>query len=570
MTQFADRVFINAKVYSVALDGTETRAEAVAVKDGRFVFVGSNTEAKKFIGADTLVTDCNGKSIIPGLGDGHLHNAQAAMKYGTCNLGSIVPDNEKDTPEGVIKQIQEKVKAFAEAHPDDPVIKGLGWDRFWFSGNLQGILRPFTRHDIDAVVPDRPVVLTSYCGHVVLMNTKAMEIAGVTNDLDDHNGMIVREADGSFSGFIQEPAVFRPFLDRIPDYEFTAKQNHDCIAESFAVLAARGYTLVCDCQQIEPAYEVLSEMAKNGEFTARVSGVHNINDATREADLAKAVANRTKFDVEDLFIVDTVKFFADGTPSMLDPYTDEALAALGKEPSFRDPLLWDEEHMKDSMAQAQKEGFNINTHAFGSYTMRRLVDCYENAQKLYPNPKIRNLISHCAFVKDEEKARMGENHIIASIQPGWFSAQPAVDPANVALYGEETVRRAFPSQSFIDQGVICAYGSDYPVNSAYGLDGIQVAMTRKYVRQDANYEKYIDLPAAMPEECVTLKEALQAHTINVAYQAHLENVTGSIEVGKSAELLLLDSDIETIPAEQIQNINILETVFKGKTVYKYA
>ncbi|MCQ2386328.1 MAG: amidohydrolase family protein, partial [Clostridia bacterium] len=88
------------------------------------------------------------------------------------------------------------VKAFAEAHPDDPVIKGLGWDRFWFSGNLQGIVRPFTRHDIDAVVPDRPVVLTSYCGHVVLMNTKAMEIAGVTGDLDDHNGMIVRETDG--------------------------------------------------------------------------------------------------------------------------------------------------------------------------------------------------------------------------------------------------------------------------------------------------------------------------------------------------------------------------------------
>ena len=566
----ADRVFKNAKVYSVSLDGKETRAESVAIKDGKFVFVGSDKDAESFIGENTVVTDCKGGSVLPGFCDSHMHFAVSIRRFGVADLSDMVTDFETQTPEDIVKIMQERVKAFADAHPDDAVIHGSGWDRIWFEGSLGGKVYELTRHDIDAVVSDRPVVLTSYCGHVVLMNTKAMEIAGVTNDLDDHNGMIVREADGSFSGFIQEPAVFRPFLDRIPDYEFTAKQNHDCIAESFAVLAARGYTLVCDCQQIEPAYEVLSEMAKNGEFTARVSGVHNINDATREADLAKAVANRTKFDVEDLFIVDTVKFFADGTPSMLDPYTDEALAALGKEPGFRDPLLWDEEHMKDSMAQAQKEGFNINTHAFGSYTMRRLVDCYENAQKLYPNPKIRNLISHCAFVKDEEKARMGENHIIASIQPGWFSAQPAVDPANVALYGEETVRRAFPSQSFIDQGVICAYGSDYPVNSAYGLDGIQVAMTRKYVRQDANYEKYIDLPAAMPKECVTLKEALQAHTINVAYQTHLEDVTGSIEVGKSAELILLDSDIERTPEEKIQDIQILETVFKGKTVFKNA
>ena len=568
MLKTADKVYKNARIYSIALDGTETHAQALAIKDGKFVYVGDEAGAAEWIGDDTEVIDCNGKSIIPGLGDAHLHNAQATMKYGTCNLGDIVPDNDTDTPDGVIKLIQEKVKDYAENHRDNPVIKGLGWDRFWFSGNLQGIVRPFTRHDIDAVVSDKPVVLTSYCGHVVLMNTKAMEIAGITDDMDDHNGMMVREADGSFSGYIQEPAVFGPVIHNIPNYDFTPKQNHDCIEQSFKVLAASGYTLVCDCQQVESAYETLSEMAKNGEFTARVTGVHNINDLTREEDLEKAIANRTKYDVEDLFIVDTVKYFADGTPSMLEPYTEEALAFLGKEPGYRDPLLWDEEHMKKSMELANKEGFNINAHAFGSYTMRKLIDCYENAQKLYPNPKIRNIISHCAFVKDEDKVRMGENHIIASVQPGWFSAQPAVDPVNVALYGEDTVKRAFPSQSFIDNGVMCAYGSDYPVNTAYGLDGIQVAMTRKYVKQDTNYEKCINLPAAMPEECVTLKEALQAHTINVAYQAHLEDVTGSIEVGKSAELVLLDSDIESIPAEQIQDIKILETVFKGQTTFK--
>ena len=132
------------------------------------------------------------------------------------------------------------------------------------------------------------------------------------------------------------------------------------------------------------------------------------------------------------------------------------------------------------------------------------------------------------------------------------------------------IRQTYPSKSFINNGVVCAYGSDFPVNTAYGIAGIQVAMTRKQVKLDPTYEMYKDVPPSLPEECVSLKEALQAHTINAAYQAHLENVTGSIEVGKSAELAVLDSDIETIPADQIQDIKVLETVFMGKTVFKKA
>ena len=116
--------------------------------------------------------------------------------------------------------------------------------------------------------------------------------------------------------------------------------------------------------------------------------------------------------------------------------------------------------------------------------------------------------------------------------------------------------------------MVCAYGSDFPVNAAYGLAGIQVAMTRRHVKQDPTYELCKDFPAALSDECVSLKEALQAHTIHVAYQAHLEKVTGSIEVGKSAELVVLDSNIETTPADHIQDIKVLETLFKGKTVFK--
>jgi hypothetical protein len=565
MKETADKVYRNAKVYSVALDGTETHAEALAVKDGKFAYVGDEAGVAEWIGDTTEVIDCQGKSVIPALGDAHLHHAQAVLKYGTCSFSHIVPNPETDTPDGVVKQIQEKLKTYAEEHKNAPVIRGFGWDRMWFAGVLQGIVRPFTRHDVDAVIPDKPVVLTSFCGHLVLLNTKALEAAGVTKDTDDHHGLIVKEADGTPSGYISEPAIFRPIIYSIPNYDFTPEEYHDCLKKAFNDLNASGYTLLCDCQQVESSYAVLSEMARNGEFTARVSGVHNVNDATRESDLEKAIANRTKFDVDELFMVDTVKYFADGSLAMIEPYTERA---SDKEPGTREPLLWDEEHLKESMALANKEGFNIHTHAMGSYAIRRVIDCYENAQQLYPNPKIRNIIAHCTFIEPEDRVRMGKSHIIASNQPGWFSDNPTEEPVMVAWWGEDVVRQTYPSKSLISNGVVCAYGSDFPVNAAYGLAGIQVAMTRRHVKLDPTYELFKDLPAALPNECVSLKEALQAHTIHVAYQAHLEKVTGSIEVGKSAELVVLDSNIETTPADQIQDIKVLETVFKGKTVFK--
>lgn len=565
MKETADKVYRNAKVYSVALDGTETHAEALVIKDGKFAYVGDETGATEWIGNTTEVIDCKGKSVIPGLGDAHLHHAQAVLKYGTCSFSHIVPNPETDTPDGVVKLIQEKLKTYAEEHKNAPVIRGFGWDRMWFAGVLQGIVRPFTRHDVDAVIPDKPVVLTSFCGHLVLLNTKALEAAGVTKDTDDHHGLIVKEADGTPSGYISEPAIFRPIIYSIPNYDFTPEEYHDCLKKAFNDLNASGYTLLCDCQQVESSYAVLSEMARNGEFTARVSGVHNVNDATRESDLEKAIANRTKFDVDELFMVDTVKYFADGSLAMIEPYTERA---SDKEPGTREPLLWDEEHLKESMALANKEGFNIHTHAMGSYAIRRVIDCYENAQQLYPNPKIRNIIAHCTFIEPEDRVRMGKSHIIASNQPGWFSDNPTEEPVMVAWWGEDVVRQTYPSKSLISNGVVCAYGSDFPVNAAYGLAGIQVAMTRRHVKLDPTYELFKDLPAALPNECVSLKEALQAHTIHVAYQAHLEKVTGSIEVGKSAELVVLDSNIETTPADQIQDIKVLETVFKGKTIFK--
>ncbi len=565
---YADRVFTNAKVYSIAFDGTETRAEAVAVKDGKFVFIGKGSDAKKWIGKDTQITDCKGGSLLPGFTDAHMHIAQSSKFYGGVGFSDIVPDIDKDTPEDVIKRMQKKLKDFAESHKDDPLIHGVGWDRSWFAGRLQGIIRPITRHDIDAVISDKPVVLGSFCGHCVLLNTKALEAAGLTKDSPNPEaGILRREADGTPDGYIQEPVAFIPIVSKIPNIEFNLEQTKNAIRVAFKETSSQGYTLICDMQQSPIGYEALSEMAKNGEFKARIRGVHNVNDLTREEDYKLALENRTKYDVDDLFVCDTAKYFVDGNLSLLTPYTKEYCDREGVPYDFREPLLWNEENLKDSMKKFRAAGFNIHVHAMGDYAVHATIDAMEEAQKMKSERKCTDAVAHISFVSEEDKARMNKLGIIASIQPVWQNSMGVNSSEYIFAYGLDKIKTIWPNKSLMDNNVVCAYGSDFPVNPTSALSGLEISQTRRYSHFDAEYEKYKDLPAMNPAERCSLKEALKAHTINGAYQFQVNDITGSIELGKSAELVRFDVDIESIPVTDLSLLKVRETVLKGKTIY---
>ena len=242
---------MNAKVYSVALDGTETRAEAVAVKDGKFVFIGSNEDAKTWIGENTQVTDCNGGSLLPGFGDAHMHLTQSAAVYAAADIHDLVEDFVNETPDDVIAKIQKIVKKFADEHPNDPVIHVAGWDRMWFVGGLKGIVRPFTRYDLDAAVSDRPVFATSYCGHCAVLNSKAMELAGIAgkDTPEPPAGVLSRDKDGVPDGYLQENEVLIPARAAIPNFAYTSEQIHEAMLRALKDFRALGFTLLCDMQE---------------------------------------------------------------------------------------------------------------------------------------------------------------------------------------------------------------------------------------------------------------------------------------------------------------------------------
>ncbi|MDO4940198.1 MAG: UDP-N-acetylmuramyl-tripeptide synthetase [Erysipelotrichaceae bacterium] len=565
----ASKIYKNAKVYSISFDNKETRAEAIGIKDDKIIFIGSNTEAEQYIGNDTEIIDCNGGSLLPGFGDAHMHFAGSVRRFESVDLFGLAKNPHTDTPDEIIKIIQDKLKKFADEHPDYPVVHGCGWDKYWFQGQLQNIVRNFTKHDIDAVVNDRPVLLDSNCGHICLLNSKALEIAGVdANTPDPTSGYIRREENNEPDGFVEEPAVLIPIFEKIPNSTFSDESIKQGMLKAQDMFASLGYTYISDCLALPSYYEVLRNMALNDELKMRVDCVFGFNDATSSKDYERAINNKDYYTVKDILKNDTAKYFVDGEFAMCEPYEDVYCDREGLPRGFNAPILWDKDNLMKSMEDIQEAGFNIHIHAMGDYAVKYSIDCLINAKKHDKTNNLRNIIAHCTFVKPEDKKRMGENGIIASIQPKWSFENNSNSTDVVLQVGERRHAHVYPNQSLMDNNVICAYGSDYPVDLPNALNDIQMAMTRKTTRHCNFYEINKDFETDIKEECVTLKEAIKAHTINVAYQFHREDLTGSLELGKSADFVVLDKDIEKTPVDNIIDLQIVETVFKGKTTYK--
>lgn len=566
----ADRVFNNAKVYSVSLDGKETRAESVAIKDGKFIFVGSDADVQEFIGEDTVVTDCAGGSILPGFCDSHMHLGVSVRRFGVADLNDMVDDFANQTPEDIVKELQNRIKAFADAHPEDAVIHGSGWDRAWFEGALSGKTYKLTRQDIDAVISDRPVALDSACAHICLLNTKALELAGIDKDFPNpQGGVIRREADGTPDGIIMETSAIREICALIPGFEYSIAQQKKAIIDAQNFFASRGFTYLCDCMRTEQIYELFKEMAENGELKVRVDGVFNCKDATSDKDMEKAISEKGTFDVGDIFKVDTVKYFIDESFCMLEPFDKAYIEENGLPEDFGvNNLIWDIDNYKKSMEEAKKAGFNIHVHSYGDKATHETIKCMLEARKANPDNKLRDIIAHIFFIKPEDTRLMAEHGIIGSIQPQWASVNTVDCGPVLSMVGEERFKGLYPIGSLVREGVRLANGSDFTVTMSSALEGITVALTRKMAKTDKSYEELKDMPAINPDEIATLKDSIMGWTINGAYQFGRADITGSIEVGKSAELVVLNGDIENTPAEDICLMKVMETVFKGQTTYK--
>lgn len=536
-TLAADVVFVNGAVYT--MDVNRSWATAVAFSDDKIVYVGFDEGVTAFQGPDTRVVDLGGKMLMPSFQDVHIHPLDSGKQAMTVNLSGMQ----------TIKEYVATVKAYADANPDEPWILGGGWsmDVFGPGGRTSKTL-------LDAVVPDRPVFLSSSDGHTGWVNSKALEVAGIDQDTQDPaSGIVDRDPQtGEIIGSLQEGAM-ELVTPHIPPS--TAEFDQLGLKYSVDLLNSYGITALTDAWVVQSGLEAYRALDDRGELTMRVvaslwwertAGLQQIDDFKKLRD------EFTRGNVTAA----TVKIMQDG---VMENYT----AALS-EPYYVDgfptgiPMV-EPDFLKTAVTALDAEGFQVHFHAIGDAAITQSLDAVEAAIDANGNAHRRHHISHLQLINPSDLPRFRELDVIANFQPLWAYADAYITDLTIPFIGEERSNWLYTIRSVVNAGGMIAFGSDWFVSTANPFPQIETAITRTDAEAD-------DEPF-MPEETIDLATALAAFTINSAYVNGIDDVSGSIEVGKLADLIVLDRNLFSIPAKEISETKVLLTLFGGQPVH---
>jgi predicted amidohydrolase YtcJ len=533
----ADLLFTNGAVYT--LDAARSWAESVAVRGGRIVYVGPPAGAKAFQGPDTRVVDLKGKMLLPAFHDAHVHPVSGGMELALCNL-----NGSKNSEE-----VFDRIRKYAASHPSEKWIEGGGWDLPIFPG-----ANP-TRQQLDAIVADRPASLSAADGHSSWVNTKALQIAGVTRATPDPpNGRIERDADGNPSGTLRESA--QRLVDRlIPDS--SPKAYAEGLRRGLEMANRFGITSLIEANSGDAILAAYAEAERGGWLSARVIASLSVDVLKGPEQVGELARKRLAF-TRGRLRATAAKIFADGvieseTAALLQPYLSHP-GYSGK------PEL--EPEAFDRLATAlDRERFQIHIHAIGDRAIRLSLDALEAARKANGPRDARPLLAHLELIDPRDIPRFRSLGVVADFQPLWAWADPYITDLTLPKLGPERSRWLYPIRSLVASGAVVAGGSDWSVSSMNPMDAIEIGVMRRDLGQGQG-------PAFIPEERVGLPEMLAAYTIAGAYAAFQERETGSIEVGKAADLIVLDHNLFEVPPEKIHETKVVLTLLEGREVYR--
>jgi len=535
----ADRVFINGAVYTA--DESHSWAEAVAINGGAIVFVGSDGDAVGFIGSKTEVVDLDGKMLMPGFHDGHAHVQYGGRAALGCNLMY-----ELDVSK--IRGLLAECLRSREYGPDDWVIGG-GWPLAAFpDGNPSAAI-------LDEILEGRPAYFSDAFGHNGWASSRALELAGIDMESPDpSNGVIVRDAaTGKPSGTLRENAMAL-IEDVLP--VASEKERYGALLAGLQQARAFGITAFVEPGVAEDKLSLYRTADRRGDLTARVlASLSPINELAARfgPEIFDLLAKRDDFRGAYLD-VDSVKVYIDGvietrTSFMLEPYLDGS----------NSPPFYEQDELNALYERFDAMGLQIHTHAIGDGAIRAALDAYEHALfENGPNDN-RHQIVHLQLIDEEDIPRFAELNVAANFQCMWCYPDVYIDLA-VDIVGEERVEKFYPVRSIEKTGARLVGGSDWDVSSLNPLDAIETAVRR----QDPFEES--DRTLGKGEE-IDLASALDMYTRNAAYVMRLEDKTGSIEVGKRADLIVIDRNLFEVPVSEINEARVLLTIMDGKTVY---
>ncbi|MFH9725144.1 amidohydrolase [Streptomyces sp. NPDC017254] len=539
----ADLVFTGGPV--LTMDPARTRASSLAVTGERITAVGHD-EVRELIGPRTEVVDLAGRLLLPGFQDAHVHAVGGGSELAECDLTGIVD----------AAAYLERIRSYAEAHPEREWITGGGWSMESFAGGLP------TRQLLDSVVPDRPVLLSNRDHHGAWANTRALELAGLTAATPDPaDGRMEREADGFPSGMLQEGAtalVARLVPPSTPEERLAGLLRAQELLHSLGITGWQDALLGDFNGMADPSTAYLAA-ARDGSLTARVTGALWW-DRERGAEQIPELVQRREELAHGRFRAGAVKIMQDGiaenfTAALTAPYLDGCGCATANSGlSFVDP-----EALRDHVTALDALDFQVHFHALGDRAVREALDAIEAAVAANGRRGNRHHLAHLQVVHPDDLPRFAALGALANIQPLWAAHEPQMDELTIPFLGPERAAWQYPFGGLLRAGATLVAGSDWPVSSPDPLAGIHVAVNRR--EPGASDDRVF-----LPEQRIDLLSAIAAYTAGSAHVNGLDDA-GSLLPGHLADLVVLDRDILAAPPEEIAEARVERTYVGGELVH---
>ncbi|MGO4446030.1 amidohydrolase [Mycobacterium sp. 2YAF39] len=541
----ADVVFRNGPIYTVST--AAPWAEAVAVTGNRISYVGDEAGAMALAGPDTKVIDLGGRLLMPGFVEGHIHPFLGAFL--TTGVDLQVP-----TGADALAAIEK----YAKDNPDGPV-RGFGWrvDMFGPEGP--------TRADLDRVLPDRPGFFFAIDGHSLWANSRALEKAGITRDTKDPIpgfSYYVRDEDGEPTGYLLEVNAVLGLVDAIEP--ISPETMGKLMEEWLPKASAAGITSVFDAG-VPPIgddqgalIELYADAESRGALPFRVVASYTVKSPPVDGAVAELTDIRNRIATE-LVQVGVVKVIGDGTQGgytawLIEPYADKP-ESTGASP-------FTEEQWHQLVRDVDAAGFDVHVHACGERTARTALDSVERAIAANPPRDRRHTIAHLVYVQDPDNQRFGELDVVAQFSANWMSADPDTVVNMAARYGKPRQDLMYRPQAVLKSGGRISFGTDWPAAGYFStykpLDSIQLGVTRQLVGEP-------DAPVLAPaDQRLSVAEAVHANTLGAAYQIRLDDKVGSLEVGKLADMIVLDKNILQVDPHDIHQAKVTMTMMNGQ------
>ena len=536
----ADLILRGATVHTV--DAARRTAAAVAIEAGRIAAVGDAREVDAVRGPATRVVDLEGAMVLPGFQDAHCHLGESGHATTLCSL-----EDSRDADEHL-----RRIAAYRDAHPERDWIVGSGWSMSDFPGGIP------TAAALDAVVPDRPAVLTNRDIHGVWANTRALEVAGITAATPDPpGGRIERDEHGAPIGTLQEQAMAL-VLDLAP-----APTHADRVAGIRAGVEYYHRLGITACQDArvdagwQAAYE---ELARAGELGLRVRGALAWDVDRDEEQVAELVERRRSGTVGRL-ACGNVKFFHDGvvenrTAAMLDPYLDAAGRATGEHGLH----MYVQADLERFVRLCDAEGFGVHIHTIGDRAVRDSLDALERAARANGRRDARHQLAHVQFAHADDLPRFRALGVIANVTPLWARLEAYVAEMTLPFVSARAGAGMYPFASIVRAGGALAFGSDWAVSTPDPRQQLALAISRRDPLGESE-EPFL------PDERLDLGTAIAAQTIGAAHACAIDAGTGSIEAGKLADLVVLDRDLFATEVADFLDVQVLATLIEGEVVH---